>query len=74
MKQYIDWVDPALTVTDFYTNDTIKVGWGRATPLAVEQVPASNLYMCDPAKHSMVFQQTGKVLHPIQVWHACSVR
>jgi hypothetical protein len=25
MKQYIDWVDPELTVTDFYTNDTIKV-------------------------------------------------
>lgn len=29
MKQYIDWVDPALTVTDFYTNDTVKVGAGR---------------------------------------------
>jgi hypothetical protein len=26
MKQYIDWIDPALTVTAFYTNDTIKVG------------------------------------------------
>lgn len=26
MKQYVDWVDPALTVTAFYTNDTIKVG------------------------------------------------
>lgn len=25
MKQYIDWIDPALTVSDFYTNDTIKV-------------------------------------------------
>lgn len=24
-KQYIDWIDPALTVTAFYTNDTIKV-------------------------------------------------
>lgn len=26
MKQYTDWVDPALTITDFYTNDTVKVG------------------------------------------------
>lgn len=26
MKQYVDWVDPMLTVADFYTNDTIKVG------------------------------------------------
>lgn len=25
MRQYIDWIDPALTVTDFYKNDTIKV-------------------------------------------------
>lgn len=25
MKQYIDWIDPALTVADFYKNDTIKV-------------------------------------------------
>jgi hypothetical protein len=25
MKQYTDWVDPALTVTDFYGNDTVKV-------------------------------------------------
>jgi hypothetical protein len=25
MKQYIDWIDPALTVAAFYTNDTIKV-------------------------------------------------
>lgn len=25
MKQYIDWVDAHLTVTDFYTNDTVKV-------------------------------------------------
>lgn len=24
MLQYIDWIDPALTVTDFYKNDTIK--------------------------------------------------
>ncbi|KAF6262270.1 glycoside hydrolase superfamily [Scenedesmus sp. NREL 46B-D3] len=24
MKQYTDWVDPALTVTDFYGNDTVK--------------------------------------------------
>lgn len=26
MKQYTDWVDTELTVTDFYTNDTVKVG------------------------------------------------
>jgi hypothetical protein len=25
MKQYIDWIDPALTVNDFYKNDTVKV-------------------------------------------------
>jgi hypothetical protein len=25
MKQYTDWVDPGLTVTDFYGNDTVKV-------------------------------------------------
>jgi hypothetical protein len=26
MKQYTDWVDPGRTVTDFYGNDTVKVG------------------------------------------------
>ncbi len=25
MMQYTQWVDPMLTVTDFYTNDTVKV-------------------------------------------------
>jgi hypothetical protein len=24
-KQYTDWVDTSLTLTDFYTNDTVKV-------------------------------------------------
>jgi hypothetical protein len=29
MKQYTNWVDPALTVTDFYGNDTVKVSGSR---------------------------------------------
>lgn len=26
--QYCSWVDPNLTISDFYTNDTVKVGAG----------------------------------------------
>jgi hypothetical protein len=33
MKQYTDWVDPALTVTDFYGNDTVKVTVSRRRQL-----------------------------------------
>lgn len=32
MQQFTHWVDPGLTVTDFYGNDTVKVGvggWGE---------------------------------------------
>lgn len=37
MKQYIDWIDPALTVVDFYTNDTIKVRVDGARQPAAKQ-------------------------------------
>lgn len=48
MRQYIDWIDPALTVTDFYKNDTIKVSaaarpvWRPLSVLsAVNPLPAA---------------------------------
>lgn len=40
MKQYIDWVDPDLTVTDFYSNDTVKVGaLGASAKCMAQRVP-----------------------------------
>jgi hypothetical protein len=53
MQQFTDWVDPALTVSDFYTNDTVKVRGGGRRPLWRRTAAVLRVASCVRAANSI---------------------